>query len=156
MAVDGQALLDISTAGSYVEVDGTKITRFADDANPWQVDTLQVTGHGVSINGDILAWAQPVAIMITLNVLSCDPAVPKLMNLLYEAKLQPGSGDAATFTPPTPFNIKIYAGGNIKNTAVFDQCRIVAGPPMYSASTAGRFTALSFQFLAAKYSPPTK
>ena len=48
---------------------GFDITHFADDSDPWQVDELDITNTGFTLNGDMTRWSIPGGIAARVSVL---------------------------------------------------------------------------------------
>jgi len=48
---------------------GLLLTEFADDADPFDIATLQIADTAMGLNGDLIGWSKPNPIKITLNVI---------------------------------------------------------------------------------------
>ncbi len=152
-------MLDITTAGSYVSIDGIgKITRFSDDADPWQVEELECTGYGVTINGELLVWAKPCAYVVTVNVLSGTSEAKKLSELCKKSRVAPTQGQAGTFSA---------AAARVKNLTIclmaselaakgvnytFTNGRLLKGSTAPGANSDGRTTSIAYTFVFEDFS----
>lgn len=146
-------MLDITTAGSYVDVDKVgKITRFSDDADPWQVEELECTGYGVTINGELLVWAKPCAYLVTVNVLSGTSEAQKLATLCKKSRVAPTTGGAGSFSASEAkvghLTICLCASdlGKGKNYR-FTNGRLLKGSTAPGANNDGRTTSISYTFV---------
>lgn len=145
-------MLDITTAGSYVEIEGIgKITRFGDDADPWSVDELEVTGYGVTINGELLVWAKPCAYVVTVNVLSGTPEARKLGALVKKSRVAPTYGGVGTFNAGeanVPGLTICLRGGELAGTNYkFTNGRLLKGAIAPGANSDGRTTTIGYTFV---------
>lgn len=145
-------MLDITTAGSSVEVEGVcTITRFSDDSDPWTVEEVEVTGYGVTINGELLVWAKPCAYIVSVNVLSGTPEAKALGKLIRKSRVKPTQGGAGEFDSAAAkvngLSIHLQAG-ELKNTTYkFTTGRVLKGPMAPSANNDGRTTSQNFTFV---------
>jgi hypothetical protein len=48
---------------------GVLITQFADDADPFDIPSIQIADTAMGLNGDQIGWSKPNPIKITLNVI---------------------------------------------------------------------------------------
>ena len=146
-------MLDITTAGTYIDIAGVgKISRFSDDADPWQVEELECTGYGVTINGELLVWAKPCAYVLTVNVLSGTPEARKLGELLKKSKVVPGkNGGVGSFSSGAAFissaSINLNAGSLNRTTYTFSSGRLLKGAAAPGANNDGRTTTISYTFV---------
>lgn len=145
-------MLDITTAGSYVEIDGIgQITRFGDDADPWSVDELETTGYGVTINGELLVWAKPCAYVVTVNVLSGTDEAKKLAALVKKSRVAPTAGGVGSFNAG---QAKVQGlticlkGGELSGTNYkFTTGRLLKGAIAPGANSDGRTTTIGYTFV---------
>lgn len=146
-------MLDITTAGSYIDISGVgKVTRFSDDTDPWSVEEIEVTGYGVTINGELLVWAKPSAYLVTINVLSGTTEAKKLAQLIDKSKVKNGqNGGAGTFDAAAArvnsLTIFLKAGQLNGTTFSFTNGRVVRGAAAPSANNDGRTTTMSYTFV---------
>ena len=59
------------------------LTKFADDANPVDVEQIEVTGHGINVNGELVTWEKPAAYLVSVAVL-CGTDDDVYLRLLLE------------------------------------------------------------------------
>lgn len=151
-------MLDITTAGSYVDIaDIGKITRFSDDADPWQVEELECTGYGVTINGELLVWAKPCAYVVTINVLSGTTEAQKLGALCKKSRVAPTNGGAGSFNASAAKvkNLTICLNsselGKGKNYT-FTNGRLLKGSTAPGANSDGRTTSIAYTFVFEDFS----
>lgn len=151
-------MLDITTAGSYVDVAGIgKITRFSDDADPWQVEELECTGYGVTINGELLVWAKPCAYVVTVNVLSGTSEAQKLAALCKKSRVAPTTGGAGSFSAAAAkvnsLTICLNASELGKGkTYTFTNGRLLKGSTAPGANSDGRTTSIAYTFVFEDFS----
>ena len=118
---------------------GFPITQFADDADPFDLPSLQVADGAMGLNGDLITWAKANPIKITLNVI---PGSPEdiLLGILLEAN-RPGLGksvarDVITMTGIYPDGTFI----SLINGTITD------GLPGNSVASEGRLKSKSYAF----------
>lgn len=152
-------MMDITTAGSYVDISNGigKITRFSDDTDPWQVEELECTGYGVTINGELLVWAKPCAYVVTINVLSGTDEAKKLANLCKKSRVTPTNGGAGKFDASSArvssLKICLCASDLTKSaTYSFTNGRLLKGSTAPGANNDGRTTAISYTFVFEDFS----
>ena len=61
-----------------------QLTKFADDQNPIDVEHIEVTGHSINVNGELVTWEKPAAYIVTVAVL-CGTEDDENLRLLLEA-----------------------------------------------------------------------
>lgn len=151
-------MLDITTAGSYVDIAGVgKITRFSDDADPWQVEELECTGYGVTINGELLVWAKPCAYVVTVNVLSGTAEAKKLSALCKKSRVAPTTGGAGSFNAAAAkvnsLTICLKASELARSANYrFTNGRLLKGSTAPGANSDGRTTSIAYTFVFEDFS----
>ena len=68
----GYSIKDVSFAGSKITFSGAfnaEITDFMDDANPVEFQDCEVSAVGVNCNGNMIRYAKPSAIMMSVTVI---------------------------------------------------------------------------------------
>lgn len=66
---------NISVSGLQISVLGSKVlpvftlTSFADDADPFDIGTVDISDQGINANGDMVVWSTPVVKEITINLI---------------------------------------------------------------------------------------
>lgn len=137
---------DISGFGARVQVvasqtfpAGISITQFADDADPFDIPSMQIRDKAMGLNGDLVSWSKANPIPVTLNVI---PGSEDDYNLgvLFESnrvgKGKFGARDVVTI-------IVIYPDGAV---AAFTQGTITDGQPANSAQSSGRLKSKAYSF----------
>lgn len=118
---------------------GITITQFADDADPFDIPSIQVADTAMGLNGDLVSWSTANPIVPTINVI---PGTDDDRNLgiLLEANRvgrgKNGSRDVITLTG-------IYPDGR---TVTLSNGKITNGSPGNSVASAGRMKSKAYQF----------
>lgn len=111
---------------------GFQVTQFADDADPFDVPSLQIADKGMGINGDLIIWSKANPINITFNVI---PGSADDLNLrvLFEAnrvgKGKTGAQDVITLNVIYPQGGRSYS---------FTEGAITDGMPTNGIASSGR------------------
>lgn len=131
--------LQIQVVASVTFPSGFTITQFADDADPFDLPTMQIADKGMGINGDIVSWGKAAPIGVTINLIpgSDDDAN---MTALFEAN-RAGKGktrarDVITLTGIYPDGATITLTGGA----------ITDGMPGNGVASAGRLKSKSYGF----------
>lgn len=131
--------LKIRVIGSVTFPVGFDVTQFADDADPFDLPSIQVRDKGMGVNGDLVTWsvATPLPIGISLIPGSDDD---RNMAVLFDAnrtgKGKRGARDIITM-------IAIYPDGTVLQA---QQGVITDGPPGLSVASSGRQKSNTYQF----------
>ena len=118
---------------------GFLINEFADDADPFDLPSLQIADSAMGLNGDLISWSKANPIKITLNVI---PGSFSDVNLaiLFEANRvgrgKIGARDIITLTGIYPNSTFVTLTNGI----------ITDGMPAKSVSSAGRLKSKSYNF----------
>lgn len=118
---------------------GVPVTQFADDADPFDLPSLQIADKAMGLNGDLITWSKANPIIVTLNVI---PGSLDDINLgiLLEANRvgrgKIGARDIITL-------IGIYPDGRV---ITLSPGSITDGMPGDSVSSAGRLKTKSYAF----------
>lgn len=92
MAV-GQPILDVSFAGARVRFSGAisaEVTDFMDDANPIEVQEVEVSGAGANLNGNMIRYAKPNLVMLSVTVIPLSPSDMALREGIKKFRVQGG------------------------------------------------------------------
>lgn len=118
---------------------GFFITSFADDADPFDIPTLQIGDSQMGLNGDLISWAKANPIKISLSVIPNTPADISL-GILFEANRvgrgKQGANDIITVNGVYPSGRFITLTNGI----------ITDGMPGDSVSSAGRLKSKTYNF----------
>jgi uncharacterized protein YodC (DUF2158 family) len=150
-------MIDISfTGGNIIVKSGgasTTISEFSDEGTPVECNEIEVTGHAVTLNGQVIFWRKPNAYVVAVTVIPMSDNDITLGNMLEMAHVKPGEGGAAPvskLTASLTINCpKINESGSQSrgNTWSFQNGRIVSGPTGPSTSSEGKMTARTYTFV---------
>lgn len=137
---------DISANGTFIRIRasvtfpvGFTVTAFADDADPYDTPSIKVADVAMGLNGDLVKWSMPNAIMRTLNVIpNSDDDIN--LSILLEAN-RVGKGKQAAKDRITM--ITVYPDGE---TVTYTGGVITDGMPSKSAASSGRFKTNAYIF----------
>lgn len=139
-------MINISAYGFQIALIASKtypfgiiLSQFADDADPFDIPSLQVSDKAMGINGDMITWSKPVPITITLNLVP-ESTEDRLMSILLEANRvgrgKVGARDIITLTG-------IYPNGQ---PIVLSPGIITDGVPGLSLASSGRMKSKPYSF----------
>jgi hypothetical protein len=118
---------------------GLLLTEFADDADPFDLPSLQIADKAMGLNGDLIVWSKPNPINVTLNVIAgsfTDENLSVLLEANRVGRGKTGARDVITMSA-------IYPSGNI---LLLNNGAITDGIPANSVASAGRFKSKSYSF----------
>lgn len=118
---------------------GITITQFADDADPFDIPSIQVADTAMGLNGDLVSWSTANPIVPTINVIPGTDDDRNLAILLEANRVgrgKNGSRDVITLTG-------IYPDGR---TTTLSNGKITNGSPGNSVASAGRMKSKAYQF----------
>lgn len=137
---------DISGFGAQVNVQATNtfpsgfvVSQFADDADPFDIPSLQIADKAMGLNGDMVTWSKANPIMITINVVPGSEDDRNLAILLEANRVGKGKTSARD-------KITIIAAYPNEGTLTLIEGSITDGPPGKSIASAGRFKSNAYQF----------
>lgn len=118
---------------------GFTITEFADDADPFDLPSMDIATPSMNVNGDLIVFSAPNPILITLNVIPGSDADNNL-SVIFEAnragKNKRHAGDIITL-------VANYPDGA---TLMLSQGKMTSGVPGNSPASAGRIKSKAFGF----------
>lgn len=137
---------DISGFGAKVQVVASKtfpqgclVSQFADDADPFDLPSIQIREKAMGLNGDLITWSKATPVAITLAVVP-GTEDDKNLSALFEAnrvgKGKTSAGDVITITVTYPDGRTL----TLKDGVITD------GPPGLSFASSGRLKTSSYQF----------
>jgi hypothetical protein len=130
----------IRLVASYTFPAGFDLTKFADDADPFDFTDNAVASHGSGINGDLVVWSTAGGIEMTLSALP-DTDECRNLEILW----------AANKVAPQKVSVKdiITLIVNLPNgrQEIFSGGSITSGPAGTSASSDGRLKTKQFSFV---------
>lgn len=118
---------------------GLLLTEFADDADPFDLPSLQIADKAMGLNGDLIIWSKPNPINVTLNVIAgsfTDANLAVLLEANRVGRGKTGARDVITMTA-------IYPSGNV---LILNSGAITDGIPANSVASAARFKSKSYAF----------
>lgn len=137
---------DISAFGARVQLNasqtfpaGITLTQFADDADPFDIPSIQVRDKAMGINGDLIVWSKANPLPLTLNVVPGSEDDRNLAVLLEANRVGKGKQGARDIVSITV----VYPDGR---TTSFTQGAITDGMPANSAASSGRMKSKSYAF----------
>lgn len=139
-------MADISGFGIQVQVkasetfpSGFVVSQFADDADPFDLPSIQIVDKAMGINGDLITWSKANPILITLNVLPGSEDDRNLAILLEANRVGKGKTSARDV-------VTIVAAYPDEGTLTLSEGAITDGPPGKSVASAGRLKTNAYQF----------
>lgn len=151
-------MTDVSATGSSIQIttDVTgliNITRFSDEGTPFEFNEIEVTGSALSLNGELITWAKPVAYAASVTVVPMTSEDEALRKLLIASKVKYSKGntvavntDAVTVTMNASIP-KLNNNGSAYRGFMFTNGRIVSGPSAPSSSAEGKLSARTYTFV---------
>ena len=123
---------------------GFVISEFADDADPFDLPSLQVADSAMGLNGDLIVWSKANPVKITISVVPTSFDDINLSILLQANRPSRGkipARDVITLTG-------IYPSGSF---VTLTNGIITDGIPSQSVSSAGRFKTKTYNFSFESY-----
>lgn len=137
---------DVSGFGAQVQVkasntfpQGFVVSQFADDADPFDIPSLQIADTAMGLNGDLITWSKANPIKITINVVPGSED-DKNMAILLEAN-RVGKGKSSARDEVTI--VAVYPN---EGTLTLSAGLITDGSPGNSIASAGRLKSKAYQF----------
>ena len=118
---------------------GFDVTQFADDADPFDIPSLQIADKAMGLNGDAIYWSKANPILTNLNVIPGSDD-DRNLSVLFEAnrvgKGKNGTRDVITI-------VALYPNGD---SATFLSGRITDGMPANGIASEGRQKSKNYAF----------
>jgi hypothetical protein len=137
---------DVSGFGAQVQVkasntfpQGFVISQFADDADPFDIPSIQIADKAMGLNGDLVTWSKANPILITINVIpnsDDDRNLAILLEANRVGKGKVGARDEVTI-------VSVYPN---EGTLTLTSGVITDGAPGNSIASAGRMKSKAYQF----------
>lgn len=118
---------------------GITLTQFADDADPFDLPSIQIRDKAMGLNGDLLTWSKANPILATVNVIPQSDDDKNMAILLEANRVGRGKNSARDVITLTG----IYPDGTTKTLS---QGTITDGIPGNSVSSAGRLKSKPYAF----------
>jgi hypothetical protein len=115
------------------------LTQFADDADPFDLPSIQVADKAMGLNGDLVVWSRANPINTTVNIIpntEDDRNLAILLNANRVSRGKNSSRDVITM-------VGIYPDGR---TVTLSNGKITDGAPGISVASAGRMKTKAYQF----------
>lgn len=127
-----------------------QLTKFADDSNPVDVDQIEVTGHSINVNGELVVWEKPAAYLVTVSVL-CGTEDDRNLTMLLET-CHPTSGKGFALAPSVQMRVSIGRRSSLgvvstEDSTTYTQGRIVNGRPGAAVDSEGKKISNSYTFV---------
>ncbi len=137
---------DISGTGVSVLVQasntfpqGFTVTQFADDADPFDLPSLEIAATAMNVNGELVTWSSPQPIIPTLNVIPGSEDDNNLA-ILFEANRAAGGKSVARDLITM---VATYPDGS---TVALSGGKMTSGFPGKSIASAGRMKSKAYTF----------
>ena len=131
--------LSISLVASTTFPRGININQFADDSDPLDVPSIQISDVAMGLNGDLITWSKAVPIKITLSVIPGSDNDVALSILLASNRI--GRGKVSNRDVIT-MNVS-YPDGNY---VTLTDGIITDGIPFSPTANSGRLKTRTYQF----------
>lgn len=123
---------------------GVQITAFADDADPWDAPSLDIATPSMNVNGDLVTFSTPQAILRTINLIPGSEDDTNL-SIAYEAN-RVGRGKRSARDIVT-----IVANWPDGSTETLSNGKMTTGMSGKSLASAGRMKSRSYGFAFQDY-----
>jgi hypothetical protein len=137
---------DVSGFGAQVQVkasntfpSGFVVSQFADDADPFDIPSVQIADKAMGLNGDLITWSKANPIVITINVVPGSEDDTNLGILLEANRVGKGKTGARDV-------VTIVAAYPNEGTLTLSEGVITDGPPGKSIASAGRLKSNAYVF----------
>lgn len=118
---------------------GFTITAFADDADPFDLPSMDIAQTAMNVNGDLVTWSSPTPIEITLNVIP-NSEDDQNLSAVFEAnragKNKMHARDSITL-------VASYPDGS---SLTLSNGKMTSGTPASSPSSDGRVKSKAYSF----------
>lgn len=118
---------------------GVTITQFADDADPFDIPSIQIADKAMGVNGDLVTWSKANPYTPTLNVIPNSEDDRNLAILLEANRVGRGKRSARDLVTLTAS----YPDGR---TLTLSAGKITDGQPGLSIASAGRMKSKAYAF----------
>lgn len=135
---------EVRVIASFTFPTGFTVTQFADDADPFDVPSIQLADKAMGLNGDLVVWAKASPIVVTLNVIpetddDINLGILAMTNMVGKGK--PSVRDSITLVKVGPDGKMITLANGV----------ITDAPPMSSIASSGRLKSKPYTFA---FQPP--
>jgi hypothetical protein len=137
---------DISASGISLNVTADKtfpngfvFTEFADDADPFDLPSLDIAATAMNVNGDLVTWTAPQPVVPTINAIPGSDG-DNNMAILFEANR---AAKGKTVARDVITIVATYPDGS---TVTLSNGKMTAGFPGKSVASAGRLKSKAYTF----------
>lgn len=131
--------LSLNVVASVSFPKGFIVTQFADDADPFDLPSIQIADKAMGLNGDLITWSKATPIAITINVVP-NSADDKNFATIFEAnrvgKGKKSANDVITLTGIYPDGKSVTLTGG----------KMTDGMPANGVASAGRLKSKAYVF----------
>jgi hypothetical protein len=131
--------LSITLVASVTFPAGLTLTQFADDADPFDSESIQITDTAMGLNGDLLRWSKASKLPITLNIIPGSDDDANLTVLAEANRVGKGKQSAQDDISL----VGIYPDGTVVN---FLNGVLTDAVPTSSVASAGRLKTKPYKF----------
>ena len=131
--------IEVSLVASVTFPNGIQLSAFADDADPFDVPSQQITETAMGLNGDLVNWSSANPIPLTLNMIA-DSDDDTNLDILAEAN-RVGLGKSSARDVIT-LNV-LYPNGD---TITFSNGKMTDAMMANSVASAGRLKSKAYVF----------
>ena len=119
---------------------GFTVTQFADDADPFDLPSLEIAATAMNVNGELVTWSSPQPINPTLNVIPGSEDDNNLATLFEANRAAAGKTVARDI-------ITIVATYPDGSTVTLSNGKLTSGFPGKSIASAGRMKSKAYSFM---------
>lgn len=137
---------DISASGLSIQIladktfpNGFTFNEFADDADPFDLPSLEIAATAMNLNGSLVTWTAPQPIVPTINAIPGSDGERNLA-ILFEANR---SASGKTVARDVITMVATYSDGS---TVTLSSGKLTAGFPGKSVASAGRMKSKAYTF----------
>lgn len=131
--------LQVQVIASVTFPSGFTCSQFADDADPFDMPSIQIADKAMGLNGDLITWSKANPLPVTLSVIPGSDD-DKNLAILFEAN-RVGRGKSSARDVITL--VGIYPDGS---TTTLTPGTITDGMPGNSVASAGRLKTKAYSF----------
>ncbi len=131
--------LKVNVIASVTFPAGLLLTQFADDADPFDLPSIQIADKAMGVNGDLITWSKANPLPVNISVIP-NSADDRNLSVLLEAN-RVGSGKNSARDTITL--VAVYPDGR---TITFANGKITDGPNGNSISSGGRMKSKTYMF----------
>jgi hypothetical protein len=137
--ISGQGLIVTVQASVTLPVP-FPITQFSDDADPIDVEVIEMGAAVMGLNGDLIVWSKAVGLKVTLNIIpgsAGDIALETILRANLVARGKITAKDIITLTEVMPSG----------RFAIYQQGIMTKGMPSHSVASEGRLKTKPYEFI---------